>query len=258
LNIFSSLLHNRVTPTIAMAVVVSIGISAGLWQMSRAAGKIEKAKKLAIQIALPPLNLNTKPQWTLAEADNRRLLVEGAFLVDQAIWLDNRPQPGVAASKAGSGQSGFYVLMPFQITEMENTVIWVQRGWAPRNREDRMALPPINTPSGKTRIEGIGIAQPDRVFELGDGGADSNGPVRIQQNLDLTKEAERHRWQQIPFVLKQMSELEKDGLMRNWTAAASGVDRHYAYAFQWFALALSAFLFWLIHGLLRIRQTTKR
>lgn len=241
-----------------MAVVMSIGVSAGLWQMSRAAGKIEKAEKLASQIALPPLNLNAKPQWTLAEADSRRLLVEGTFLADQAIWLDNRPQPGAAASKAGSGQSGFYVLMPFQLAGMENTVIWVQRGWAPRNRENRMALPPVSTPSDKVRIEGIGIAQPDRVFELGDGGASSNGPVRIQQNLDLTQEAKRHRWQQIPFVLKQISELEKDGLMRNWTAAASGVDRHYAYAFQWFALALSAFLFWLIHGLLRIRQTTKR
>jgi len=241
-----------------MAVVMSIGISAGLWQMSRAAGKIEKAEKLASQIALPPLNLNTKPQWTLAEADSRRLLVEGEFLVDQAIWLDNRPQPGAAASKGGAGQSGFYVLMPFQVTGLGNTVIWVQRGWAPRNREDRMSLPPINTPGGMMRIEGVGIAQPDRVFELGDGGVGGNSPVRIQQNLDLTKEAGRHQWQQIPFVLKQINELEKDGLMRNWTAAASGVERHYAYAFQWFALALSAFLFWLIHGLLRIRQTTKR
>ena len=241
-----------------MVVVMSIGIGAGLWQMSRAAGKIDKAEKLASQIALPPLNLNTKSQWTLAEADSRRLVVEGAFLADQAIWLDNRPQPGAPASKAGSGQSGFYVLMPFQVTGFDNTVIWVQRGWAPRNREDRLALPPINTPGGALQIEGIGIAQPDRVFELGDGGVGGSGPVRIQQNLDLTKESERHRWQQIPFVLKQMSDSEKDGLMRNWTAAASGVERHYAYAFQWFALALSAFLFWLIHGLLRIRQTTKR
>lgn len=241
-----------------MAVVVSIGIGAGLWQMSRAAGKIEKAEKLASQIALPALNLNTKRQWTLAEADNRRLVVEGEFLADQAIWLDNRPQPGAPASKTGSGQSGFYVLMPFQLVGVENTVIWVQRGWAPRNREDRLALPPINTPSAALRIEGIGIAQPDRVFELGDGGVGGSGSVRIQQNLDLPKEAERHRWQQIPFVLKQIGDAENDGLMRNWTAAASGVERHYAYAFQWFALALSAFLFWLIHGLLRIRQTTKR
>ena len=241
-----------------MVVVMSIGIGAGVWQMSRAAGKIDKAEKLTSQVALPPLNLNTKKKWTLAEADSRRLVVEGAFLADQAIWLDNRPQPGAAASKAGSGQSGFYVLMPFAVSGMENTVIWVQRGWAPRNREDRLALPPINTPSGALQIEGIGIAQPDRVFELGDGGVGGNGPVRIQQNLDLTKEAQRHRWQQIPFVLKQISDSEKDGLMRNWTAAASGVERHYAYAFQWFALALSAFLFWLIHGLLRIRQTTKR
>ena len=241
-----------------MVVVMSIGIAAGLWQMSRAAGKIDKAEKLTSQIALPPLNLNTKQKWTLAEADSRRLVVEGAFLADQAIWLDNRPQPRASGSKAGSGQSGFYVLMPFQVAGFDNTVIWVQRGWAPRNREDRLALPPINTPGGELRIEGIGIAQPDRVFELGDGGVGGNSPVRIQQNLDLTKEAGRHRWQQIPFVLKQIGDSEKDGLMRNWTAAASGVERHYAYAFQWFALALSAFLFWLIHGLLRIRQTTKR
>jgi surfeit locus 1 family protein len=186
LNILSGLLRNRAIPTIAMAVVVSIGIGAGLWQMSRAAGKIDKAEKLASQLALPPLNLNTKPQWTLAEADSRRLVVEGAFLADQAIWLDNRPQPGTPASKTGAGQSGFYVLMPFQLAGVENTVIWVQRGWAPRNREDRLALPPINTPSAALRIEGIGIAQPDRVFELGDGGVGGSGPVRIQQNLDLT------------------------------------------------------------------------
>jgi cytochrome oxidase assembly protein ShyY1 len=102
LNILSSLLRNRIIPTIAMVVVMSIGIGAGLWQMSRAAGKIEKAEKLASQIALPPLNLNTKPQWTLAEADSRRLIVEGSFLADQAIWLDNRAQPGAPATKAGS------------------------------------------------------------------------------------------------------------------------------------------------------------
>ena len=66
------------------------------------------------------------------------------------------------------------------------------------------------------------------------------------------------RGNKMPFVLKQIDGPEADGLTRNWTPAASGVERHYAYAFQWFALALSAFLFWLIHDLLRIRQTTKR
>jgi cytochrome oxidase assembly protein ShyY1 len=58
LNILSGLLRNRAIPTIAMAVVVSIGIGAGLWQMSRAAGKIEKAEKLASQIALPALDFS--------------------------------------------------------------------------------------------------------------------------------------------------------------------------------------------------------
>jgi surfeit locus 1 family protein len=258
LNIFSSLLRNRLIPTIAMLVVMSIGIAAGVWQMGRAAGKIAKSEKIDTQIALPPLQLNAKAQWTLADADGRRLIVQGKFIAEHAIWLDNRPQPNAVASKAGSGQSGFYLLMPLQIAGLDNAVIWVQRGWAPRNRENRLALPPISTPTGELVVEGIGVAQPGRVFELGDGGVGAAGADRIQQNLDLKRESERHTWQQMPFVLKQIGGPESDGLMRNWGSAASGVERHYAYAFQWFALALSAFLFWLIHGLLRIRQTTKR
>jgi cytochrome oxidase assembly protein ShyY1 len=258
LNIFSSLLHNRLIPTIAMLVVMAIGVTAGLWQMSRAAGKLNKAVILESQIALPPLDLNAKPQWTLAEADSRRISAKGTFLPNEVIWLDNRPKPNSAAAKAGSGQSGFYVLMPLQIAGMDNVVVWVQRGWAPRNREDRLALPPITTPVGEVTVEGIGVAQPERVFELGDGGEGAGGITRVQQNLDLGKEQARHQWQQIPFVIKQIGGSENEGLSRNWTLSASGVDRHYAYAFQWFALALSAFLFWLIHGLLRIRQTTKR
>lgn len=241
-----------------MLVVMSIGIAAGLWQMSRATGKLNKAATLESQIALPPLNLNAKLGWTLAEADSRRISATGTFLPNEVIWLDNRPKPNSAASKAGSGQSGFFVLMPLRIAGMDNVVVWVQRGWAPRNREDRLALPPITTSVGEVMVEGIGVAQPDRVFELGDGGEGAGGIARVQQNLDLSKEQARRQWQQIPFVIKQIGGPENEGLSRNWALAASGVDRHYAYAFQWFALALSAFLFWLIHGLLRIRQTTKR
>lgn len=35
-----------------------------------------------------------------------------------------------------------------------------------------------------------------------------------------------------------------DGLLREWPQPASGVDKHYGYAFQWFGLALViAFLY---------------
>ncbi|MDP3621293.1 MAG: SURF1 family protein [Polynucleobacter sp.] len=241
-----------------MVIVVAIGTGAGLWQMSRAAGKIATAERIESKIALPELDINSKSEWTLQEVEQRKVMARGRFMPEAAIWLDNRPLPTTGGATPGAGQSGFYVLMPMRLEGLQNTVLWVQRGWAPRNRESRLALPPVITPSELVTIDGLAVAQPDRVFELGDGGESTQGNVRIQQNLRLTKEAERHPWQQMPFVLKQIGGPSNDGLNRNWSTSASGVERHYAYAFQWFALALSAFLFWLIHGLLRMRQITKR
>jgi cytochrome oxidase assembly protein ShyY1 len=54
---------------------------------------------------------------------------------------------------------------------------------------------------------------------------------------------------QSPFILREVDTSIEDGLLREWAPLTSGVDRHYAYAFQWFALAVSGFLFWLITGL---------
>jgi surfeit locus 1 family protein len=41
---------------------------------------------------------------------------------------------------------------------------------------------------------------------------------------------------------------------RGWAPLTSGVDRHYAYAFQWFALAFAGFVFWLLTGLRQYKR----
>jgi cytochrome oxidase assembly protein ShyY1 len=49
----------------------------------------------------------------------------------------------------------------------------------------------------------------------------------------------------------------EDGLLRDWAPLTSGVDRHYAYAFQWFALAFAGFVFWLLSGLRQYKDQSK-
>jgi cytochrome oxidase assembly protein ShyY1 len=39
-----------------------------------------------------------------------------------------------------------------------------------------------------------------------------------------------------PVVIQQDSKLD-DGLVREWSAPDLGIDKHYAYAFQWFVMA---------------------
>jgi cytochrome oxidase assembly protein ShyY1 len=197
---------------------------------------------------MPILNANDRA-WTLTEANERRMTARGHYIPEAAIWLDNRPRPLPAGGSGNTAQAGFYLMMPFRL-EGGDELLWVNRGWAPRNPENRETLPPIETPVGRVNLEGIVFPHPGRVYELGSSKATPpiNQP-RIEQNFNLEGEAKLHGWTQSPFILRLEESGVQDGLLREWAPLTTGVDRHYAYAFQWFALAACGFVFWLMSGL---------
>jgi cytochrome oxidase assembly protein ShyY1 len=238
----------RVVATVSALLVIAIGCGAGIWQVNRAHSKIALAANLLARQQMPILNANANT-WTLEEASERRMIARGRYLPEAAIWLDNRPQPMPAGGAGAAAQAGFYLMMPLRL-EGRDEVLWVNRGWAPRNRESREVLPDIETPSGIVNVEGIVFAHPGKVYALGseDQNVDFNKP-RIAQNFDLGREGQLHGWSQAPFILRLEEMGIADGLVREWAPLTTGVDRHYAYAFQWFALAFVGFVFWLINGL---------
>ena len=231
-----------------------IGCAAGIWQLSRAEGKIALAANLLARQQMPILSANDRA-WTLAEASERRMTARGRYLPEAAIWLDNRPRPLPVGGSGNAAQAGFYLMMPLRL-EGGDEILWVNRGWAPRNQENREALPPVKTPPGIVNIEGIVFAHPGKVYELGSGKAvpPLNGP-RIEQNLHLEGEAKLHGWTQSPFILRLEESGIQDGLLREWAPLTTGVDRHYAYAFQWFSLAFAGFVFWLVSGLRQYKRS---
>jgi len=251
-NLFSALIAKRIVATVSALVVVVIGCSAGVWQLGRAETKIALAANLLARQQMPIVNANAGP-WTLEEVSERRMIARGRYIPEAAVWLDNRPRP-VPPSGSNSAQSGFYLMMPLRL-EGSNEILWVNRGWAPRNNENRETLPAIQTPNQVVNIEGIVFAHPGRVYQLGSSNvsADADRP-RIEQNFDLTVEAKLHGWRQAPFILREIEVGKEDGLLRDWAPLTSGVDRHYAYAFQWFALAFAGFIFWLLTGLRQYKR----
>jgi cytochrome oxidase assembly protein ShyY1 len=235
-----------------MLVVLAIGILAGRWQLSRADQKIILANQISAMAAREQIDLNAK-NWTLSETEFRPVRARGRFLSNEVIWLDNRPS---LKPQTGQTQSGFYVLMPFLLEGQERRVVWVNRGWAPRNNQDRLILPSITTPEGSVMVEGVALSGPGKVLELGNQPNSQVSP-RIQQNLDLTYEAGRIAYPQLPFIIRQNDPDEDDGLSRIWPVATTGVDRHYAYAFQWFSLGAAALAFWFTTGFMRYRNQGK-
>jgi len=251
-SLFTALIAKRIVATLSALLVIAIGCSAGVWQLSRADTKIALAANLLARQQMPILNANAGP-WTLAEASERRMIARGQYIPEAAIWLDNRPRP-IPPAGSNNAQSGFYLMMPLRL-DGKDEVLWINRGWAPRNNENREILPPVQTPNKVVNIEGIVFAHPGKVYELGSGKSSIDlGKPRIEQNFDLVTEGKQRGWTQLPFILREVEAGIGDGLLRDWAPLTSGVDRHYAYAFQWFALAFAGFLFWLISGLRQYKR----
>jgi len=125
--------------------------------------------------------------------------------------------------------------------------VLVQRGWVARNFEDRNKLAPVNTPSGLVQVNGRLIPPPSELFALssGDSGQEPSLAVsRIRQNLNMSQFAQETGLDFNAVVLQ--TQADADGLRRDWPEISTGVEKHWGYAFQWFAMAATQVLlyFW--------------
>jgi surfeit locus 1 family protein len=198
----------------------------GLWQLDRAAQKEALEASLASRGAQPPLAQRELAFGTPeAEAQAyRRVHLHGRWLADRTVFLDNRQM---------NGNPGFYVVTPLLLAAPSDAVL-VQRGWVPRNMQDRTVLPPVKTPAGEVDVDGIVAPPPGRLFEFAH---ETAGTIR--QNLDLAAFSAETGLMLRPLSVQQADSVPPagDGLLREWPHPAVDVQRHYGYAFQWFAMA---------------------
>ena len=194
-----------------------LGLALGQWQLGRAVQKLSLRDAIAENQGKPQLD-NEGFLAMLGTGDllYRRVNLTGRWLADATVFLDNRTM---------NGRTG--------------PVVLVQRGWVARNFVDRQALPNVANPSSVVQIEGMVSPPPSRHFDLG--GADDG---RIRQNLDPKTYGDALGLGLAPVSVQEAGD-ERDGLSRNWPQPNTGVDTHYAYAFQWFALSGLVALYYL-------------
>lgn len=216
--------------TIATLAGMTLTASLGRWQLNRA------AEKEALQAAIdergraPAMDVRSAVGSAADESLlHRRVKARGTWLTEHTVFLDNRQM---------NGRVGFYVVTPLKLEGSENAVILVQRGWAPRDFQDRLHEPEVATPVGAVTIEGRLAPPPTRLYDMGEAGTG-----RIRQNIDLAAFRIETSLPLVWFSIQQDGDAP-DGLLRAWPPVNTGVSKHYGYAFQWFGLcALMALLY---------------
>jgi surfeit locus 1 family protein len=206
----------------ASLAALVLTLSLGLWQLSRAGQKLALQASMQQAQQLPLLGHDSlfgvpDPQSLL----HRRVALQGRWQASGTVYLENRQM---------NAKPGFFVVTPLK-PEPAGPLVLVLRGWAPRDFQNRAALPPVSTPEGLVEVQGMMAAPPSKLYEFGGPG---QGPIR--QNLDMVRYSAELGQPLFALTLRQQGR-PSEGLLRQWPPIDLGVEKHQGYALQWFVLA---------------------
>lgn len=235
----------RWLPFVAFLATLPILLSLGTWQLQRA-GEVEavQAQLRAGQDA-PPVRVDgsgTRPPYSQVEL--RRVEARGRYLADRQVLIDNQ---------ARGGTPGYRVLTPLELER--GGVILVDRGWVEGDL-DRRVLPDVRVDDDPRTVRGTLDRGPRTGMQLGasiegDPQDITEWPLRMQY-LDYDRLAEALDTPVGDYLIR-LSEGAEDGYVLDWTPTWSGPERHYGYAFQWYALAAALCVIYIV---LRRRRRT--
>lgn len=239
----------RLVPTLMTAALLPLLIGLGIWQLGRAEEKREIEQTVSRRMTAPPLEIDAA-RWQAIHAGAdvstlayRRVTMSGRFEVVHQYLLDNRTRNGIA---------GFQVLTAFIPGGADGGVL-VNRGWIPLG-ERRDRLPPLPAPSTLLRISGAFDAPRKPPPLLGASGYEQRPWPKIVQRVELEPMSKQLGISLLPQVVL----LDPDaaaGFVREWKPYYGiSVQRHQAYAFQWFALATALAFIYIVVNLKRIHR----
>lgn len=228
-------------PTLAALFFFALTLYLGGWQLSRAEYKKNLQAHYDRLQQDGVVQLGARPV-ALDDVRYRTVEVRGAFLPDQEILIDNRVHQTLA---------GYYVVAPFQLAGSDQHVL-INRGWVQGVGRQRDVLPTVKPVPGNIVLRGVAVEPQSRYFEF----AGTVPQGKLWQNLNFEKYRQRFGKPLQPLLLEQTTDTG-DGLLRDWPRPDTGVDTHISYAIQWFGLAGTLVVLWLVLNTKRIRNTEK-
>ncbi|SHE20846.1 Cytochrome oxidase biogenesis protein Surf1, facilitates heme A insertion [Bathymodiolus brooksi thiotrophic gill symbiont] len=218
-------------PLVIFIAVFSLLLRLGFWQLSRADEKELFLATQSLRLMEKPVSL-TELLKKPTEYRYRPVLLEGKYDSKHQLLVDNQIY---------MGKVGAFVMTPFIISNSARVVL-VNRGWVATDKA-RKLLPDISMPENSAEVSLVGIVNEFPSVGLILKGADvaSDGWPSVVQIVNTDKLTKKFEYLFYPFQV-QLKADQANGYIRDWKInTRMPLEKHRAYAFQWFALATTLF-----------------
>lgn len=228
-----------------MLVCVALFSVAGIWQIQRGQAKAAMLtqRKAASKAPAVPLGKALVAGHVPASAAvfGPHVRASGRYDGAHQVLLDNQTH---------AGRVGYRVWTPLVLADGRR--ILVDRGWIALGPGGRAHVPAITAPTGQVQVQGILRGLPKPGIRLGDKAhCDMDSWPRVLNYPTIATV----RCQYSAPVIDGLLLLDADvahGFVRDWQVDVKmPPERHYAYAVQWFAMALAVFIVFLVVNMKR-------
>ncbi|MGD9843310.1 MAG: SURF1 family protein [Steroidobacteraceae bacterium] len=215
-------------------------ISLGFWQLRRADEKRELMTQ-AEQGRQQTVELNTATAGQLQRY--QQVHVYGHYDSAHQILLDNMP--------SSNGQPGYRVLTPLLLNDQ--TVVMVARGWVSLGRK-RKQLPQLSVTEQLRDVSGMLDELPQPGVRAGDAGIQATVWPQVLNYPTSTELQQLYGASLLPRVVLLDAD-QADGFERRWQIDVGFTpERHVGYAVQWFGLALTLLIIYVVVNLKRVES----
>jgi len=203
-------------------LVTTIMLGLGVWQLVRADEKNAMLLAAKTAAAKPAVDIQTVAELPVAAARYERVRATGEYLHELQFLWDNRVH---------RGRAGYEVLTPLQLSTGE--VLLVKRADLPDTTIDNTLQ------AAGVHIEGA-LSNPSRGFASGPAFSATARFPKVLQYIDYAAVSGAIKLPVLPVLLQPLaSQANAATLELVWQPTAFGPERHYGYAFQWFAMAVA-------------------
>lgn len=220
-------------PIVVAVVVMALFLSLGTWQLQRA-----DEKRQVMNVYQQRMHNQPKPlmEYSNQWEENRYapVYVSGEYSSQQFL-LDNQSR---------NKQYGFNVLTPISL----NNGDWllVDRGWLAGDAS-RRSKPDVGLHQLRVNINAVMYTPFDDPFVLDDVVSHDASWPKIIQYLDFDQLGDLLGVRLLPVILRLDAD-SGEGYLREWPVVSVTPERHWAYAVQWYGMALAVLLIVLTLG----------